>query len=58
MIANKKTVVRKLFYFVNNIEDGRYLKQYADFLTVTCLEWKPVLAEDRFKDNIIESYLF
>lgn len=33
-------------------------KQYADFITVTCLEWKHVLQEDRFKDIIIDSLHF
>ena len=33
-------------------------KQYADFTTVTCLEWKHVLQEDRFKDIIVESLSF
>jgi hypothetical protein len=30
-------------------------KQHTEFLTVTCLEWKHVLAEDRFKDIITDS---
>ena len=34
------------------------VKQYADFITVTCLEWKPILEEDRFKDIIVESLSF
>jgi putative transposase len=33
-------------------------KRYADFITVTCLEWKHVLQEDRFKDIIIDSLSF
>jgi len=40
------------------MQDDKYSKQYADFLTVTCLEWKPVLDEDRFKNIIIESLSF
>lgn len=36
----------------------RYSKQPAEFLTVTCLEWKHILKEDRFKDIIIESLTF
>lgn len=36
-----------------NIEDQA--KQFADFITVTCLEWKHVLYEDRFKDIVVES---
>lgn len=35
-----------------------YAKQPAEFLTVTCLEWKHILKEDRFKDIIIESLTF
>ncbi len=35
-----------------------YAKQHAEFLTVTCLEWKHVLREDRFKDVITGSLLF
>src|SRR5688572_9057844 len=31
---------------------------HAEFITVTCLEWKHVLKEDRFKDIIIESLTF
>ena len=33
-------------------------KQYADFITVTCLECKRVLQEDRFKNIIIDSLFF
>jgi putative transposase len=33
-------------------------KQYADFITVTCLEWRPLLEEDRFKNIVIESLAF
>lgn len=33
-------------------------KQFAEFITVTCLEWKPVLADDRFKEIIIDSLRF
>lgn len=33
-------------------------KQHAEFLTVTCLEWKHVLADDRFKDIITSSLTF
>jgi len=35
-----------------------YSKRYADFITITCLEWKPLLKQDRFKDIIIESMTF
>ncbi len=34
------------------------VKQYADFITVTCLEWNPILEEDRLKDIIVESLSF
>jgi hypothetical protein len=30
-------------------------KEHAEFLTVTCLEWKHVLKDNRFKDIITES---
>lgn len=33
-------------------------KEHAEFLTVTCLEWKHVLKEDRFKDIITESLTY
>jgi putative transposase len=33
-------------------------KQYADFITVTCLEWTTLLEEDRFKDIIVNSLSF
>lgn len=33
-------------------------RQYPDFITTTCLEWKPVLKNDQFKDIIIESLRF
>ncbi len=33
-------------------------KQFADFLTVTCLEWKDVLIDNRFKDIVVESLSF
>lgn len=33
-------------------------KQYADFITVTCLEWTPLLEEDRFKDIVVNSLSF
>jgi putative transposase len=32
-----------------------HAKQFADFVTITCLEWKPILAEDRFKNIILDS---
>jgi putative transposase len=33
-------------------------KEHAEFLTVTCLEWKHVLKEYRFKDIIMESLTY
>jgi len=30
-------------------------KQYAEFITVTCLDWQPVLSDDRMKDIIVQS---
>jgi REP element-mobilizing transposase RayT len=33
-------------------------KEHAEFLTVTCLEWKYVLAEDRYKDIITDSLTY
>ncbi|MFM7487750.1 MAG: REP-associated tyrosine transposase [Cytophagales bacterium] len=35
-----------------------YAKQHSEFLTVTCLEWKHVLKEDRFKNIITGSLSF
>ena len=35
-----------------------YAKKYAEFITVTCLKWKHILKEDRFKDIIIDSLSF
>jgi len=32
-----------------------YAKEYAEFITVTCLDWKLVLSDDRFKDIIVDS---
>ena len=33
-------------------------KYYAEFITVTCLEWLPVLANDKHKEIITESLRF
>jgi putative transposase len=38
--------------------DIAYSKQHSEFITVTCLEWKHVLNEDRFKDIVIQSLAF
>jgi putative transposase len=35
-----------------------YSKYPPDFITVTCLEWKRILADDAIKDIIIESLRF
>jgi REP element-mobilizing transposase RayT len=35
-----------------------YAKQHPDFITITCLEWRPILVEDTFKDVIISSLRF
>jgi len=37
---------------------AQYAKDHPDFITVTCLEWKPVLQDDRFKEVIIPSLSF
>jgi putative transposase len=41
---------------VNN--DITYSKEHPEFITVTCLEWKPLLEEDRYKDVITNSLDF
>jgi putative transposase len=33
-------------------------KEHAEFITVTCLEWKPILHDDTCKDIVIESLRF
>jgi putative transposase len=35
-----------------------YPKDHADFITITCLEWKHILADDLFKDIVLESLRF
>jgi hypothetical protein len=35
-----------------------YDKHHAEIITVTCLEWNPLLKEDRFKDVITASLDF
>jgi len=35
-----------------------FAKEHPEFITVTCLEWKPILMEDRFKDIVIDSLDF
>lgn len=35
-----------------------YAKQHAEFITVTCLEWRHLLKEDRFKEIITQSLSF
>ena len=39
-------------------EDIIYSKEHPEFITITCLEWKPLLEEDRFKDIITNSLDF
>jgi len=33
-------------------------KEYPEFITVTCLEWKAILKEDAYKDQVIDSLRF
>ena len=35
-----------------------HARLHADFITITCLDWKPLLSEDRCKDIITSSLLF
>ncbi|MBS1542512.1 MAG: transposase [Bacteroidetes bacterium] len=35
-----------------------YAREHPDFITATCLDWKPILSSDRNKDIIIESMRF
>lgn len=39
-------------------EEVIFSKEHPEFLTVTCLEWKHLLAESRFKDIITESLTY
>ncbi|SHH14059.1 REP element-mobilizing transposase RayT [Chryseolinea serpens] len=39
-------------------ENFVHAKTHPEFVTITCLKWKPVLADDRFKDIIISSLSF
>ena len=39
-------------------KDITYSKEHPEFITVTCLEWKPLLEEDRYKDIIANSLDF
>ena len=43
---------------MNGMKEMIYAKEHPEFLTVTCLEWKHILMEDRFKDIIMESLSF
>ena len=49
------SLLYKIIVFMDVIPQS---KQYADFITVTCLEWIPLLEEDRFKDIIVNSLSF
>ena len=40
------------------MKDVAYSSRYADFITITCLEWKPLLEQDRFKEIIVASMSF
>ena len=42
----------------NDLEANAYSKEYAEFITVTCLEWKPLPEDDRCKDIIAGSMAF
>lgn len=35
-----------------------YSREHPEFVTITCLDWQPILKEDRFKDIITESLNF
>jgi putative transposase len=35
-----------------------YPKDHPDFITITCLEWKPILDNDLFKDVVVNSLKF
>jgi len=35
-----------------------YAGEYAEFITITCLDWKPLLADDTAKEIIIDSLEF
>ncbi len=35
-----------------------YSTEYPDYMTTTCLDWKPILRDNCFKDLIIESLRF
>jgi len=39
-------------------EEISFSKEHPEFLTVTCLEWKNILADDRFKDIITDSLTY
>jgi putative transposase len=46
--------IQSNFYFQTMLSS----KCYPDFMTTTCLEWKPVLTDDRHKEIIINSLRF
>ena len=54
LIADSLALVQFIF-FMDVIPQSR---QYADFITVTCLEWTPLFEEDRFKDIVVNSLSF
>jgi putative transposase len=43
---------------MNIMNENAYARLYPDFITVTCLDWIPLLKQDRFKDIIMDSLSF
>jgi putative transposase len=41
-----------------NTEPIPLAREHAEFITITCLNWIPIVMESRFKDIIIESLSF
>ena len=39
-------------------EENIFSKEHPEFLTVTCLEWKHLLVEDKYKDIVTESLTY
>lgn len=40
---------------MSNYIEVLHAKQHAEFITITCLDWKPILEDDHIKNIIIES---
>lgn len=54
-VANNKRIIHRL----NQIKLIKmYSKEFPDFITITCLDWKPLLEEDRHKGIITDSLDF